>query len=364
MANIHRPARYAKGISEAYVMELGTWNILAHDNKFTDGNISISENAGEISGGLNNDLLLNIPDTRRLTGTFNAADYSMDVRAMQLGTKVQYNATILARENITASSTTLTLTGTPVRGYFQSLDDKFFPCYVGEDSQNYGVDPTTKEVQDFTAEVGKTYCVMYYTKMASAEFMPIPTSGAPLTAMLVVKTPLYGENGASSRNSTLVAMHYYFVKAQFIGGDPGYNGSQTDASTTPWSFMAIADDTNMEEMCSDCEGTKTVYGYEVIVPCGPDAKLSAVTNLVVVGGVLPLTVGESKQTPVFYVMENGELVTPQYSDLVFVSATPATATVSETGMITAVAEGTTNITVTSKLKPTLKEASISVTVTA
>lgn len=362
MATLNRPPRYAKGISKAYVFDRQTGNVLATTNKFNNGSIDISENEGAIETGLNNGLAINLPDTRRMTGSFEAADYSLEIRAMQLGSSVSYNATTLVREKIVATSTTLTVTRNPVNAYEQSVNDSTYNCYVGNDGVNYGVNPQTKEVQDFTAVVGQEYCVMYYAKMISAEVMPIPTAGSPLIASMVIVTPMYGENGATANNSTHVANHYYFIpKAQFIGGNPGYSGSQTEASTTSWNFTALSDDEG--EICSDCEGVGSVYGYEVIVPCNND-ELSAVTGIAVVGGVMALAVNDTRQTPVFYVMENGSLVTPPYEDFNYVSATPTTATVNETGMITAVAEGTTNITVTSKLKPTLKEASISVTVTA
>ena len=102
--------------------------------------------------------------------------------------------------------------------------------------------------------------------------------------------------------------------------------------------------------CSMCANDNSVFGYMVYAPCGVNAEMSAVTTLITVGGAIAVAVGETKQTPVFYVMEDNSLVTPKYTDLTFTSAAPATATVSEEGVISGVAAGTTTITIATKVK--------------
>lgn len=359
----NRPPRYAKGFSEATVYDITTGDVLYWTNKLKTGNTSTSMNDGAIEGGLGNKLLANIPDTIRLTGTFEAADFSLEARGLQMGSTLQYNAKSMIREKIVATSTTLTVTKTPTSAYGQASSDNTYFCYVDNDGVNYGVDPTTKEIKDFTATVGKEYCVQYYTNILNAESLAIPANFSPTVGYMVVKTPMYSENGTSAKNSSLSGYMYgFYPRVQFVGGDSGVNGSQTDASTTSLNFTALAYDDLTGEICTDCANEDSVYGYLTYVPCGTD-QLSAVKALAIVGGVISLGVGDTKQTPVFYYMDNGQLITPNYEDLTYTSSTPATAIVSTNGLITAVAAGETTITAKVTAKPELT-ASVSVTVVA
>lgn len=349
--------RYAKGFSEAAVYDIVTGDLLYWTNKLKTGNTSTSMNDGAIEAGVGNKLVMNIPDTIRLTGTFEAADFSLEARGLQMGSTVHYNAKSMVREKITATTTTLTVTQTPVAAYGLAADNAangIFPCYVGNDGVNYGVN-AQGEVQGFTATVGQTYCVQYYTNILNAESLAIPANFSPTIGKMVVKTPIYSENGSSAKSSSLAGYLYgFYPRVQFIGGDAGINGSQTEASTTGLNFTALAYDDLTDDVCADCASEDSVYGYLTYVPCGGDT-LSAVQALAIVGGVISVAVGGTPvQTPVYYYMVNGELITPNYSDLTFTSSEQSYATVgANTGLITPVAAGTTVITATVTQKPTL-----------
>lgn len=360
----NRAPRYAKGFSEAYVFDVSSGDLLLYSNKFKTGNIATSMNNGAIEGGLGNRLLLNIPDTTRVTGSFETADFSLEARGLQMGSTVQYNGVSLIRERIVATSTALTVSKTPASAYGQASSEQVYNCYVGNDGVNYGVDKTSREIQGFTAVVGQEYCVLYYSEVLSAESLAVPTSFAPVIGSMVIKTPIYSENGNSAMNSSLAGYLYnFYPRAQFIGGDAGINGSQTEATTTSWNFEVLAYD-EADETCSECANDNSVYGYMVYVPCNQADTLSAVKGLAIVGGVLNVAVDGTVQTPVFYYMDNGQLITPTYADLTFTSADAATASVgANTGVITGVAAGNTTITATVTAKPTLT-AQVSVTVTA
>lgn len=363
----NKPPRYAKGFSEAAVYDIVTGDLLYWTNKLKTGNTSTSMNDGAIEGGLGNQLLANIPDTVRLTGTFEAADFSLEARGLQMGSTVKYNAKTLVRRKITAQSNKLTLpdSDTPAPAFGQSSDAETYYCYVGNDGVNYGVDPKTKEIKGFTAENGKEYCVQFYTNVFNAEQLTIPANFSPTVAYLVIKTPMYAENGTSSKNSSLAGYLYgFYPRVQFVGGDAGVNGSQTDPTTTSLNFTAQAYNELTDEICSDCNSEGSVYGYLTYVPCGED--FSAVKALAIVGGIVTVKNGETAQTPVFYVMDNGELLTPNYGDLTFKVAEGGSsyAKVGEhTGVITGSAEGSTTITVTVTAKPTIT-ATANVKVTA
>jgi uncharacterized protein YjdB len=89
---------------------------------------------------------------------------------------------------------------------------------------------------------------------------------------------------------------------------------------------------------------------------------SAVEGLAVVGGSVSVKVGNTVQIPVKYVI-NGQLVQPNYADLTFTSSATSTASVGEkTGIVTGVAAGSADITV-SLASPALT-LTVPVTVTA
>ena len=348
------PARYAKGIAEMTLYDPATGDIVYWTNKVQTGNTATSANDGVIEGGLNNQALTYIPDTVRITGTFEAADFSLVARGLAMGSEVSYNATVPVMESITASGTKLTVTGEPVPAYGEASDATAYRCYVGTDGVNYQVDPDTKEVINFVATSGQTYCVQYYVKMASAEQLPMPTSWSPKVLSGTIKIPIYGQNGQSAQNSNKIGYLYEFIpRLQLIGGDMGVNGSQTEASTTSVQFTAIADK-ETDISCLECASGNSVYGYMVFMPCGADAASSAVSALAIVGGGVSVAEEGTAQIPVYYVMPDSSLVTPAYTDLTYQSQAQGTATVSPSGLVTGVAAGSTTITVSITAHPEIK----------
>lgn len=347
-------ARYAKGIAEAYFYDVATGNLVYYTNKIQTGSIETSINDGVIEGGLNNQALTYIPDTVRVTGTFEAADFSLDARGLAMGTAVEYNAVVPVMEKITATGTTLTVTGTPAPAYGESATATAYRCYVGNDGVNYQVDPTSKQVVNFVATSGTEYCVQYFATMASAEKLVVPTSWSPMILSATIKIPIYGENGASAGNSNKIGYLYEFItRLQIVGGDDGINGSQTEAATTSLQFTALSYDEE-DISCANCADDNSVYGYLVYMPC--DGETSAVQQLAIIGDGVTVAQSAEAQIPVYYVMPNGTLVTPNYSDLTYESQETGTASVNTTGSVTGVAAGSTVIDIALKSNPDIKAA--------
>ena len=91
----------------------------------------------------------------------------------------------------------------------------------------------------------------------------------------------------------------------------------------------------------------------VYVPCSLADTLSAVKGLAIVGGVISLSStadapNHTAQLPVFYYMDNGQLITPNYTDLTYESSDTASVTVSASGLLTGVA-GTQSATVSASI---------------
>ena len=363
---LNRSPLYVKGTAEMWVRDIVTGDFIGFSNKIDTSNFTSSVNAGEIRAGIGAPIVINIPDSATFSGEVTANDFSLEARQLATGGNLKYNGTAPYQETITATDTTLKVTRDPVSAYGEPSDASTYTCFVGSDGVNYTVDPKTKVVQGFTAQKGQTYCVRYFVELASAQELSIPTQFNPTVANVTIKMAVYGAQGGNAMNGSRVGNLYIVIpRAQLLNGAVGVNGSQTEAATTPWSFSALAYD-EADVTCSECALDNSVLGYMVYVPCGTDAATRAVKALAIVGGIITVKAQETAQTPVFYVMEDNEVVTPNYSDLTFKVAEDggSYATVGEhTGVITGSSAGSTTITVTVTAKPTLT-ATANVTVTS
>ena len=358
---LDNPSIYVKGTADIWAFNTETGDVDGYSNKLDTSSITSSVNNGEIRAGLGAPVVINLTDSATFTGEVTAQDFSIEARQFQTGGKLAYNGTVPYRENITATGTTLTVTNTPVAAYGEASSNPTYSCYVGSDGVNYQVNPTTKQIVNFTAEEGQTYCVMYFVEAASAHELTIPTVFAPGIKRVMIRMAAYSAQGNSSMNSSFVGYVYVHIpRAQFVGGDAGINGSQTENATTTWTFSALAYD-EADVTCAECAMDNSVLGYMVYVPCGDVTQ--SVEALVVTGGMVTVAAEGSVQIPVYYVMPDNSLVTPNYSDLTFQSEADATATVSPTGFVTGVSAGNTTINISITSQPTIKTV-CNVTVTS
>lgn len=318
------PNLFVKGIVEAIITDPATGNIIGYDNVASESAITSTVNMGEITGGLGNPLVMNIPDTTRITGSLTSQAFSLEQRALASGGNISYNAIVPVCETITATNATLTVTQTPVKAYGQSASDTYGWCYVRPHGQqtyegtNYGVDLGSKEVQNFVALVGSQYDVYYFVNMASAKVLPLSTSFNPTVASVRLKYAVYAKQNNSVSNGTLQGyLHFVVPYAQFTG-DVGVNANQTTNGTTNYDWTAIAPDNGIMS-CVDCGDGGSNLAYYVYVPCG-NATQDVQALIVVAGGVIQSaesTEQLSVQLPVRYYMPNGETVQPIYTDLMY-----------------------------------------------
>lgn len=347
---LDNPSIYVKGTADISVYDISTGDLVGYSNKLDTSNLTSSANNGEIRAGLGAPVVINLPDSATFTGEITAQDFSLEARQFQTGGTLAYNGIVPYKEEITATGTTLTVTGTPVATYGEVAGVATVSCFVGDDGVNYGVDPTTKQVQGFVATSGQTYCVKYYINAASAKELTIPTVFSPSINRVVIRMAAYTANGNNAMNSSFAGWLYINIpRAQFVDGDAGINGSQTENATTSWQFSALSY-TNASSACRECTQDESALAYMVYMPCGDVA--ASVSALAVVGGEISVAVSESKQIPVYYVMPDNTLVVPNYSDLSFTSQATGTATVTD-GLVEGVQAGSTTIDISITSRPTI-----------
>ena len=327
-----------------------TGNVVGYDNVGTDAAINYTFDFTEVVGGMQNQLVGLIPHTTRLTGSYTSQAFSLAQRALLSGGALTYNAAAPVCETIKATGATLTVSKTPVRAQSQSSSDAYAWCYVrphgvtSYEGVNYGVDLSTKQVQNFTATANTDYDVFYFTEWASAQQLALPAAANPSVVAVHQKWAVYSEQNNSRTQGTLQGYLYVIVPKAILEGDAGIDGNQTTNSTTSYSWRALAGAESNAPICADCDGAAGDLAYYVYVPCG--TALDAVVDLVVLGGDPTLTVGTDEQLKIRLVMKDGSTILPDYSTLTYVSATTSKVTVNTTGVLHPVAAGASIVTTT------------------
>ena len=343
------PNLFLKGIAEQTFYDPATGNIIGFDNVASEAAISTSVNLQEVVGGMGNALVGVFPDTVRLTGTYTSQAFSLETRRLITGGTLAYNAVAPICETIAAADTTLTVDKTPAKHYGQPAGDTNCWCYVKEQGAasypgtNYEINPTTKQVVNFAAEAGHTYEVYYFAVNASAQSLAIPDVFNPANVTVSTKYGVYAKQNNAVTGGTLQGWLYVVVPVAILSGDAGISANQTTNATTDGSWMALSPD-SVGLTCNDCAMSGNPLAYYVYVPCGDAA--AEVEALAIPGGGVTVAQGSTVQIPVKYVMPNDTLVQPTYTDLTDVSAATGTASVTDNGVVSGVAVGSTTITVT------------------
>lgn len=366
------PNLFVKGIAEVKITD-AKGNIIGYDTVASEGSVTSSVNLGEITGAVGNPLLITIPDTTRLSGTLTSQAFSLRQRAMISGGTVKNNGVVeVVESGVAPVSGKLTIPHLadypPARAYTQDSDDTYGLCYVRPagatdyTGENVGIDLTTGVVQgNYT---GASYDIFYFTSVASAKVLDLPSNFTPQVAGLTYKYNVYAKQGEAVTNGSLAGYLYLVVKYAQFTGDAGISASQTANATTAYDWQALANVDNIPDATDfrDCANSSAPYAYYVYVPCGK--VTDQVEGLFVVGGGVTAKVGAKVQIPVKYLLRDGTVAQPVYSSLTYASAAAGTAKVDNNGVVEGVAAGNTTVTITvPDVTPAVK-ATCTVTVTA
>ena len=352
------PNLFVQGVVEQKFRDPTTGDIIGYDKIGNEAAITYAMELSEIVGGFTNQLIGLIPHSARLSGTYTSQAFDLRHRAHLVGGTAEYNGIVPICEEITVSGTTLTVTGTPVKSYAQPESDTYAWCDVHEkgassyQGTNYGVDTSTKTVQNFTAVSGKTYFVTYYAHNTSALTASLPVAPNPAVVTVEQKWGVYARQNNSVSHGTLQGYLYVVVPLAMLEGDPGISGNQTTPATTGYNWRALSPFDNMPGCSdwSDCGLPGGNLAYYVYSPCG-DSAVSA-TALVSIG-TLNLRGTETKKVPVKYLMPDGSLAQVVYSDLDYTASPAGKVTVSDDGDVTGISSGSATIKVVSISNPDL-----------
>lgn len=329
---------YLKGTMDVWCHNPSTGDLDFYSNKVQTSQFTTTVNMAAVNAGIGNPVVINLPDTSEVNLTLTAANMSLEARALSVGGTLSYNGIVPVIESVTANGTSLVVSNTPAAGY--GMAEPY--AFIDLDGKAYVIDEDTKQVSGFVAENGKSYCVRYFIRAASAQQLRMASVFAPSVEVVTIRMPAYNAQGASGAQGSKCGDYYIWIPRMQFTGKADTEGSQTTAATTDFSGSALAYDEAISSGACQ-ESAATALAYMVYMPLA--GATSSVEGLAVVGGSVTVTSGQTKQLPVKYVI-GGELVQPDYSDLTYESSAEATATISEVGVITGASTGSCEITAT------------------
>lgn len=320
--------KYLPSVADAYMFDYTTKEMIATAKALTDSSVEITTSENKQRAGQGNAVQFITHTDRDVNVTLTSIEFDIKYFAMQIGTKIKFGKTTLVsgEVGITAKDGKIVM---PVK----PINDMVY-ITVNDDYVSVPVSP-----EDNTADLNQygvtDECVpVIYLYEGDAQMVDIATDTEPTIVTLMLSTPIY--NNAVGE---IGALQYTFDKFQF-NGNATNSLTAGNTGTFELSGSPIASETNL------CEGHSS-YGVIKEVSLDPQ-EIYSVASILVRPSVVEVAVGEKEQLAVY-----GKKGAESVFDLIeisnelceFTSADAATATVTATGEITAVAAGDTTVTV-------------------
>lgn len=321
-----------------------------------DTSIETSLSNTDVRGGQGNKLLYIYYHTAEMNITINNAEFSLDFLALNVGSNIKVGADMFIDETVTVTGGTGLVTKTPL-----TLNT----------STAYGwVTMPDKSVEKVAFTSGSTFtlsganasfsgdvCVRYYANQITARDVTVYADMMPSNIRLVMEAILASSDAVTNR---IGKVQVHVPRASMTGA---FTLSMTPDSvaSTPLNVRALAYE--KAAVSGGCDGSRPIYA-EIIEIIDNTNWYDGVVALAIEGGDFSLEAGDAKTLKVYAMRADGSapFLAPT-SGLTFSSETTAAATVSSAGLVTAVAEGTSNVTVVITELESIN-ANVVVTVTA
>lgn len=302
-----------------------TSGLIAWEGKaMTDSSLEITTNKTDKRAGQNNEIIGSIFSERNLNVTLTAGDWNIEYLATQVGAEIEIGKQTFTIDNYstTAVSGVITLPEIPAD---KKAHVKIGDTFVKVDATTTSVDLTSNGVTDECIDV--VYIIERLGKSAS-----IDTGSNPFVGKLILTTPLFdGKLGEVGR---------YEVEVPTFQLDGNFTQSFSADATYSLTGTAIADDV--------CGSESQVLGF-VKQYINDDEDIMAFSSIIIAPSVIEVDVSGTETISVYGVKnELYAKISIPISEVTLVSTTPATATVSEAGVVAGVAAGDTTITATYK----------------
>lgn len=379
MAYTFKPEyEFSKGIAYAEFFDPATDNLLSYSQYVTDFALNGSMNDGAIEGGLNNMLIMNIPDTSRLAITARTADAALNSMAAAIGAKLHGGGIIETGTAVTATGNTISAPANataPLGGQNGAV------AYVLTSS---GSDKAAVEAASgiaykvgengvltgFTAVSGNTYCIKYFVANSSAQQLDVPAAFTPKVMRAHFCVNVYAKKtGSGVMESSLYKKRHYYIPFYYPTA-----GLQDSASqTTPGSVDLSGNALSYEEAIANgvCADTGAQY-YGFIVDefvGGGDTSTAAVEGIyfIGIGDGVSVAADATIVLPVKYAVSGALTEISDMEQVTFSSADASKAKFDDehANVLTGVAAGNTTVevSVTNSVSGVTYKDTIPVTVT-
>lgn len=331
--------------------------LIATATTLLDSSITVGSTAEEVRGGPGAKLLGKYYHTSTFDINLTDVLFKLEYFAFQTGSAIQQIADVFTSEQVTlGAGGSGTITGTPA--VYQSYGTIGWAAKPGSDAYQK-ITFTEKAFTVAGAKEGDIYCVKYISTDNAARQITISSSFIPSEVTLVMTANLYraggrGENDVN--NSSKIGIVQVLVPRFQFNGSMELSMTSTGVANSPIAGSALD---NLSADCSD-------GGYYAIITeqLSGSSWYDNVFALAIEDSDIELATTTGTATLSVYALPlNGAAFKPPYEDLTFTSAANGTATVTQEGVVTGVAQGSTTVTVSIKNKAGV-EAIANITVPA
>lgn len=331
--------------------------LIATATTLLDSSITVGSTAEEVRGGPGAKLLGKYYHTSTFDINLTDVLFKLEYFAFQTGSAIQQIADVFTSEQVTlGAGGSGTITGTPA--VYQSYGTIGWAAKPGSDAYQK-ITFTEKAFTVAGAKEGDIYCVKYISTDNAARQITISSSFIPSEVTLVITANLYraggrGENDVN--NSSKIGIVQVLVPRFQFNGSMELSMTSTGVANSPIAGSALD---NPSADCSD-------GGYYAIITeqLSGSSWYDNVFALAIEDSDIELATTTGTATLSVYALPlNGAAFKPPYEDLTFTSAANGTATVTQEGVVTGVAKGSTTVTVSIKNKAGV-EAIANITVPA
>lgn len=331
--------------------------LIATATTLLDSSITVGSTAEEARGGPGAKLLGKYYHTSTFDINLTDVLFKLEYFAFQTGSAIQQIADVFTSEQVTlGAGGSGTITGTPA--VYQSYGTIGWAAKPGSDAYQK-ITFTEKAFTVAGAKEGDIYCVKYISTDNAARQITVSSSFIPSEVTLVMTANLYraggrGENDVN--NSSKIGIVQVLVPRFQFNGSMELSMTSTGVANSPIAGSALD---NPSADCSD-------GGYYAIITeqLSGSSWYDNVFALAIEDSDIELATTTGTATLSVYALPlNGAAFKPPYEDLTFTSAANGTATVTQEGVVTGVAKGSTTVTVSIKNKAGV-EAIANITVPA
>lgn len=337
------PKKFLCGVADLFYYD-GNENLIFQSKTMLTNAIEVSIDNTPINAGKGNSKQMVYFHTPDMMVNAEEAQFNLDMIAASVGSSVTTGTQVWYEETITlGAGGTGTATKTPVT---TNGGATIYGWWTKADGTVVRVTFTGSNFTVAGATTGDIGCLRYYYTDSASRSLTINSNFIPNVGKLVLDAQLF--SGDSVSTSSLIGKVLVEIPKALMMGNASLNLTSSGVSNTPINFTVLS------ASVAGCSGSG-VYAYIKEQITGSNWYDNVIALSAIPDPVTVTTGTPTQQLTVYAIPSTGSAFIPPVADLTFVSAAPATATVSAGGLVTKVANGSTTVTVSITAKNTIKD---------